>query len=159
MFSPFSISERDNSPLSSSSFSRKSSHSAGVVRETTEINASCSGVPPPLRISARKSATASRRVISGCILPSPVRSHISSTWNLLQISDTVRLLGTLFFLDERILMCYCLYRKEGEDMSTFAERLSAVIVDSKLTKTKFAEAVGISQPFLSQICSGVIAQQ
>lgn len=40
-------------------------------------------------------------------------------------------------------------------MSTFAERLSAVIVDSKLTKTKFAETVGISQPFLSQICSGV----
>ena len=40
-------------------------------------------------------------------------------------------------------------------MSTFAERLSEVIADSKLTKTKFAEAVGISQPFLSQICSGV----
>ena len=40
-------------------------------------------------------------------------------------------------------------------MSTFAERLSEVIADSKLTKTKFAEVVGISQPFLSQICSGV----
>ena len=45
--------------------------------------------------------------------------------------------------------------KGGKDVSTFAERLSEVIADSKLTKTKFAEVVGISQPFLSQICSGV----
>ena len=40
-------------------------------------------------------------------------------------------------------------------MNTLSERIAAVVEDSKLSKTKFAEKVGISQPYLSQICSGV----
>ena len=40
-------------------------------------------------------------------------------------------------------------------MSTLSERIAAVVEDSKLSKTKFAEKIGISQPYLSQICSGV----
>lgn len=39
-------------------------------------------------------------------------------------------------------------------MSTFAERLSFVISTAAMTKTKFAERINVSQPFLSQLCSG-----
>lgn len=39
-------------------------------------------------------------------------------------------------------------------MSTLTERIASVVEDSKLSKTKFAEKIGISQPYLSQICSG-----
>lgn len=38
--------------------------------------------------------------------------------------------------------------------STFEERISAIIADSKLNKSKFAERIGVSQAYISQICSG-----
>ena len=40
-------------------------------------------------------------------------------------------------------------------MYNLNERISAVVVASGLNKSKFAESIKISQPFLSQICSGV----
>jgi len=39
-------------------------------------------------------------------------------------------------------------------MSTLSERIATVVEESKLSKTKFAEKINISQPYLSQICSG-----
>ena len=39
--------------------------------------------------------------------------------------------------------------------SEFKDRIAMVIEDSGLTKTKFAEKIGISPAFLSQMCSGV----
>ena len=35
------------------------------------------------------------------------------------------------------------------------ERINIVVEDSKLSKTKFAEKINISQPYLSQLCTGV----
>lgn len=35
------------------------------------------------------------------------------------------------------------------------ERIALVITESKLTKTKFAEALNVSPAFVSQMCSGV----
>lgn len=40
-------------------------------------------------------------------------------------------------------------------MQTIGERISIVIKRSGLTKTKFAERLHLSQPFVSGICSGV----
>lgn len=37
---------------------------------------------------------------------------------------------------------------------TLAERISFVLKDSKLNQTQFAERIGISQQYLSQICNG-----
>lgn len=45
----------------------------------------------------------------------------------------------------------------GEYMSNLNERISAVVSASGLNKTKFADVINISQPFLSQICSGAKA--
>lgn len=42
-------------------------------------------------------------------------------------------------------------------MSNLNERISAVVSASGLNKTKFADVINISQPFLSQICSGAKA--
>ena len=39
-------------------------------------------------------------------------------------------------------------------MSTINERIAAVVADSGLTKTAFAEKINMSQPYLSQICGG-----
>ena len=44
--------------------------------------------------------------------------------------------------------------KEVFAIETIGERLSAVIKASGLTKTAFAPKVNVSQPFLSQVCSG-----
>lgn len=35
------------------------------------------------------------------------------------------------------------------------ERINIIVEDSKLSKTKFAEKINISQPYLSQLCTGV----
>lgn len=40
-------------------------------------------------------------------------------------------------------------------MNTIGERLSALIKELGLTKTKFAEAIHVGQPFISNICSGI----
>ena len=37
---------------------------------------------------------------------------------------------------------------------TLADRISTIVTHSGLKKTQFAEKINISQPFLSQICSG-----
>lgn len=42
-------------------------------------------------------------------------------------------------------------------MNTLNERIAAVVSASGLNKTKFADVINISQPFLSQICSGAKA--
>lgn len=34
-------------------------------------------------------------------------------------------------------------------------RISKIVAESGLTKTEFAKRIGISQPFLSQLCSGI----
>lgn len=39
-------------------------------------------------------------------------------------------------------------------MSELNERISSVVAMSGNTKTKFAEKINISQPYLSQLCSG-----
>ena len=39
-------------------------------------------------------------------------------------------------------------------MSELNERISNVVAMSGNTKTKFAEKINISQPYLSQLCSG-----
>ena len=39
-------------------------------------------------------------------------------------------------------------------MSTINERIAEVVKFSGLSKTTFAEKIGISQPYLSQLCSG-----
>lgn len=36
-----------------------------------------------------------------------------------------------------------------------SERISLVVASSKLSKTKFAEQINISQPYLSQLCAGI----
>ncbi len=36
-----------------------------------------------------------------------------------------------------------------------SERISEIVASSKLSKTKFAEKINISQPYLSQLCAGV----
>ena len=36
-----------------------------------------------------------------------------------------------------------------------SERISLIVASSKLSKTKFAEQINISQPYLSQLCTGV----
>jgi transcriptional regulator with XRE-family HTH domain len=38
--------------------------------------------------------------------------------------------------------------------STFHERVTAVVKESKLNQTEFATRIGISQQYLSQICNG-----
>ena len=35
------------------------------------------------------------------------------------------------------------------------ERINLIVDESKLSKTKFAEKINISQPYLSQLCTGV----
>lgn len=40
-------------------------------------------------------------------------------------------------------------------MSSFSERISAVIDDLGMKKTAFAERLNVSQAFISQLCSGV----
>ena len=39
-------------------------------------------------------------------------------------------------------------------MSMLNERIADVVANTGLTKTKFAEKINISQPYLSQLCSG-----
>ena len=39
-------------------------------------------------------------------------------------------------------------------MSTINERIAYLIKDLGITKTKFAEAINLSQPFVSAVCSG-----
>ena len=39
--------------------------------------------------------------------------------------------------------------------NSLSERISFVVDNSKLSKTKFAEKINISQPYLSQLCTGV----
>jgi transcriptional regulator with XRE-family HTH domain len=36
-----------------------------------------------------------------------------------------------------------------------SDRISLVVASSKLSKTKFAEQINISQPYLSQLCAGI----
>ena len=36
-----------------------------------------------------------------------------------------------------------------------SERISLIVASSKLSKTKFAEQINISQPYLSQLCAGI----
>ena len=38
--------------------------------------------------------------------------------------------------------------------TTLAERISFILKDSKLNQTQFAERIGISQQYLSQLCNG-----
>lgn len=39
-------------------------------------------------------------------------------------------------------------------METISQRITHVVESEKLTKTAFANSINISQPYLSQICSG-----
>lgn len=40
-------------------------------------------------------------------------------------------------------------------MSTIHERINLCIKESGLTKTAFAEKLGVTQPFVSKLCSGI----
>ncbi|MBQ7826661.1 MAG: helix-turn-helix transcriptional regulator [Clostridia bacterium] len=40
-------------------------------------------------------------------------------------------------------------------MSTISERIAACIKESGLTKTAFAEKLGVTQPFVSKLCKGI----
>lgn len=40
-------------------------------------------------------------------------------------------------------------------MSTINERIAACIKESGLTKTAFAEKLGVTQPFVSKLCKGI----